>query len=81
MRLTLSHLYVDVGALQSRFEFASSNLASSIQNSSPLGQISWMWMLLNPLIFFSGKIAGIYFCIAQANQLPQNLLNLLGNRV
>ena len=70
-----------VGALQSRFDFASANVESSIQNQDAArGALLDTDISAESTSFASSQVqlqAGISV-LAQANQLPQNLLKLIG---
>lgn len=78
---TLTSVRADVGAIQSRFEFASSTLESSLQNldaargqflDADISEESTAFAQVQVLIQASISV------LAQANQLPQNLLKLIG---
>jgi flagellin len=78
---TITSLRADVGALQSRFEFASSNLASSIQNSSAARSDFLDVDVAAESTNFAAsqvRLQASVSVLAQANQLPQNLLKLIG---
>lgn len=78
---TITSLRADVGALQSRFEFASSNLASSIQNSSAArADFLDVDVAAESTNFAASQVRlqASVSVLAQANQLPQNLLKLIG---
>ena len=78
---TITSLRADVGALQSRFEFASSNLASSIQNSSAARADFLDVDVATESTNFAAsqvRLQASVSVLAQANQLPQNLLKLIG---
>src|SRR5690606_34334830 len=71
----------DVGGLQSRFEYASANLETSIQNvdaarakflDADISEESTMFAQSQV------KLQASISVLAQANQLPQNLLKLIG---
>ncbi|PZP85684.1 MAG: hypothetical protein DI582_05065 [Azospirillum brasilense] len=74
-------LRADVGALQSRFNFASANLESSIQNQDAArGTLLDTDVSSESTSYATAQVqlqAGIAV-LAQANQLPQNLLKLIG---
>jgi flagellin len=71
----------DVGALQSRFDFASSNLQTSIQNQDAArGVLLDTDVTAESTAYATAQVqlqAGIAV-LAQANLLPQNLLKLIG---
>jgi flagellin len=71
----------EVGALQSRFEFASANIESSIQNQDAArGVLLDTDIATESTAFAQAQVklqAGISV-LAQANLLPQNLLKLIG---
>jgi flagellin len=71
----------DVGALQSRFDFAAANVESSIQNQDAArGVLLDTDIAAESTKFATAQVqlqAGIAV-LAQANQLPQNLLKLIG---
>lgn len=71
----------DVGALQSRFDFASANVESSLQNQDAArGVLLDADVAAESTAFATAQVqlqAGISV-LAQANQLPQNLLKLIG---
>lgn len=77
---TLSGIRADVGAAQSRLEFASNNLAVSIENSEAARSALLDVDVAEEITNFTTKQvllqAGVSM-LAQANQLPQNLLQLL----
>ena len=77
---TLSSIRADVGAAQSRLEFASNNLAVSIENSEAARSALLDVDVAEEITNFTTKQvllqAGVSM-LAQANQLPQNLLQLL----
>lgn len=74
-------LRADVGALQSRFNFASANIESSIQNQDAArGTLLDTDVSAESTAYATAQVqlqAGIAV-LAQANQLPQNLLKLIG---
>ena len=69
-----------LGALMSRFEFASANLATSIENlDAARSTLLDVDMAAEMTQFTSLQVltqAGVAM-LAQANQMPQNLLKLL----
>lgn len=71
----------EVGALQSRFGFASANIESSIQNQDAArGVLLDTDVAAESTSYATSQVqlqAGIAV-LAQANQIPQNLLQLLG---
>ena len=71
----------DVGALQSRFDFAAANVESSIQNQDAArGVLLDTDISAESTKFATAQVqmqAGIAV-LAQANQMPQNLLKLIG---
>jgi len=71
----------DVGALQSRFNFASSALESSIQNmDAARGQFLDADISEESTAFAKAQVLqqAAISVLAQANQIPQNLLKLIG---
>ncbi len=78
---TVTSIRADVGALQSRFDFASANVESSIQNQDAArGALLDTDIAAESTAFATAQVqlqAGISV-LAQANQLPQNLLKLIG---
>lgn len=76
----VTSLRADVGALQSRFNFASANLESSIQNQDAArGTLLDTDVTAESTAYATAQVqlqAGIAV-LAQANQLPQNLLKLI----
>ena len=77
---TLSGSRADVGAAQSRLEFASNNIAVAIENSEAARSALLDVDVAAEITNFTTKQvlvqAGVSM-LAQANQLPQNLLRLL----
>lgn len=71
----------EVGALQSRFDFASANIQSSLQNQDAArGTLLDADVAEESTAYATSQVliqAGISV-LAQANQLPQNLLKLIG---
>ncbi len=71
----------EVGALQSRFDFAAANVESSLQNQDAArGVLLDTDISAESTAFATAQVqlqAGISV-LAQANQLPQNLLKLIG---
>jgi flagellin len=78
---TVTAIRADVGALQSRFDFAAANVESSIQNQDAArGALLDTDVAAESTAFASSQVqlqAGISV-LAQANLLPQNLLKLIG---
>ncbi len=76
----VTSLRADVGALQSRFNFASAQLQSSIQNQDAArGVLLDTDVAAESTAYATSQVqlqAGIAV-LAQANQLPQNLLKLI----
>jgi flagellin len=70
-----------IGANQNRLEFAAANLASSIENSEAARSELLDLDIASEMTAFTSKQilqqAGVSM-LAQANQMPQNLLKLLG---
>ena len=70
-----------IGANQNRLEFAAANLASSIENSEAARSELLDLDIASEMTSFTSKQilqqAGVSM-LAQANQMPQNLLKLLG---
>jgi flagellin len=78
---TVTSVRAEVGALQSRFDFASANIESSIQNQDAArGVLLDTDVAAEATSYATAQVqlqAGISV-LAQANQLPQNLLKLIG---
>ena len=76
---TLNTARAGIGANQNRLQFASDNLAISIENSEAARSNLMDLDIASEMTVFTGKLvlvqAGIAM-LAQANQLPQNLLRL-----
>ncbi len=76
---TLNTARSGVGASQNRLEFASDNLASTIENSEAARSALMDLDVAAEMTVFTGKLilvqAGVAM-LAQANNLPQNLLRL-----
>ena len=71
----------DVGGLQSRFDYAAANLETSIQNvDAARGKFLDTDVSAESTAFAQAqvKLQASISVLAQANQLPQNLLKLLG---
>lgn len=77
----ITSLRANVGALQSRFNFASANIESSIQNQDAArGTLLDTDVAAESTAYATAQVqlqAGIAV-LAQANLLPQNLLKLIG---
>ncbi len=77
---TLNQSRATVGAGQNRLEFASANLASSIENAEAARSTLLDLDIASEITNFTSKQvllqAGVAM-LAQANQIPQNLLRLL----
>ena len=77
---TLNQSRATIGASQNRLEFASANLASSIENAEAARSTLMDLDIASEIINFTSKQvllqAGVAM-LAQANQIPQNLLRLL----
>ena len=77
---TMNSNRADMGALMSRFEFVSSNLATTVENlDSARSTLMDVDMAAEMTRFSSLQVlnqAGVAM-LAQANQMPQNLLKLL----
>ena len=77
---TLNTARAGVGAGQNRLEFAADNLASTIENSEAARSALMDLDIASEMTVFTSKLilvqAGVAM-LAQANQLPQNLLQLL----
>jgi flagellin len=77
----LNEIRADIGAAQNRVEFASQNLGSSIENAEAArSNLLDLDIAAEMTIFTSKQVllqAGISM-LAQAQQIPQNLLKLLG---
>lgn len=78
---TLNEFRADVGAAQNRLEFASENLNVSIENAEAARSTLLDLDIAAEMTKFSSKQvlmqSGVAM-LAQANQMPQNLLRLLG---
>jgi flagellin len=79
---SLNSYRADMGALMSRFEFASANLATSVENlDAARSTLMDVDVAAEMSKFTSLQVltqAGVAM-LAQANQMPQNLLRLLQN--
>ena len=77
---TLNEFRSDVGAAQNRLDFASSNLSVSVENAEAARSTLVDLDIAQEMTSFSSKQvlmqAGVAM-LAQANQMPQNLLRLL----
>ena len=77
---TINSTRSDVGAAQNRLDFATSNLAASIENAEAARSQLLDLDIASEITQFTSKQvllqAGVAM-LAQANQLPQNLLQLL----
>ena len=77
---TINEFRADVGAAQNRLEFASSNLNVSVENAEAARSTLLDLDIASEMTNFSSKQvlmqAGVAM-LAQANQMPQNLLRLL----
>jgi flagellin len=74
-------LRAEVGALQSRFNFASSNISSAIQNTDAARSNFLDVDVADESTNFATaqvRLQASISVLAQANQLPQNLLKLIG---
>jgi len=80
--LKLSTVRANVGASQNRLEFASTNLATSIENTEAARSDLLDLDVAREMTTFTSKQilmqAGVAM-LAQANQMPQNLLRLFPN--
>lgn len=77
---TVTSIRAEVGALQSRFDFASANLETSIQNVDAARGVLMDTDISTEATNFAAQqvlLQASISVLAQANQLPQNLLNLL----
>lgn len=78
---TLTAIRADVGALQSRFGFKIQTLSSAAQNTEAAASVILDTDVAKTSTAFAANqvknLAGIAV-LAQANQLPQNLLKLIG---
>jgi flagellin len=76
---TLNTARAGVGASQNRLEFAADNLASTIENSEAARSALMDLDVAEEMTTFTSKLilvqAGVAM-LAQANNLPQNLLQL-----
>lgn len=78
---TITSLRADVGALQSRFDFAASSISSSIQNTDAARSGFLDADIADESTSFATaqvRLQASISVLAQANQLPQNLLKLIG---
>jgi len=78
---TVTSARADVGALQSRFNYASATLSTSIQNlDSARGQFLDTDVSAESTKFATEQVLqqAAISVLAQANQIPQNLLKLIG---
>jgi flagellin len=77
----ITSIRANVGALQSRFNYASNNIESSLQNQDAArGTLLDTDVAAESTAYATAQVqlqAGIAV-LAQANQLPQNLLKLIG---
>ncbi len=70
-----------IGALQSRFDFAAANITSSIQNTEAARSDFLDVDIANESTKFATsqvRLQASISVLAQANQIPQNLLKLVG---
>lgn len=78
---TITSLRASVGALQSRFDYATSNISTSIQNTEA-ARADFMDVDVaeesSKFATSQVKLQASISVLAQANQLPQNLLKLIG---
>ncbi len=78
---TVTALRANVGALQSRFNYASANLESSIQNQDAAKSVFLDANISDESSQFASAqvlLQASISVLAQANLLPQNLLKLIG---
>lgn len=78
---TVAALRATVGALQSRFDFASANITSSIQNTEAARSEFLDVDIADESTKFATsqvRLQASISVLAQANQIPQNLLKLIG---
>ena len=78
---TLTEVRSNVGALQSRFNFVSATLQSSIQNTDSARSAFLDADIATEATEFASNqvlVQASIAVLAQANQLPQNLLKLIG---
>lgn len=78
---TITSTRADVGALQSRFSYASATLSTSIQNlDAARGQFLDTDVSAESTRFATQQVLqqAAISVLAQANQIPQNLLKLIG---
>ena len=77
---TVNGLRADIGAAQSRVQFAASNLSSTIENTEAARSTLLDLDVASEMSYFTSQQvllqAGVSM-LAQANQMPQNLLALL----
>ena len=74
-------LRADIGSLQSRFDFAAANLETTIQNTDAArGDFLDADVASESTAFATNQVLlqASISVLAQANQLPQNLLKLIG---
>lgn len=77
----VTSLRAEIGALQSRFDFAASNLETTIQNTDAArGDFLDADVAAESTTFATNQVLlqASISVLAQANQLPQNLLKLIG---
>ncbi len=78
---SVTSLRADVGALQSRFNFAASNISSAIQNTDAARSSFLDVDVAEESTTFATaqvRLQASISVLAQANQIPQNLLKLIG---
>ena len=78
---TVTGLRASVGALSSRFDFAASNISSAIQNTDAARSNFLDADVADESTTFATaqvRLQASISVLAQANQLPQNLLKLIG---
>jgi len=78
---TVTSLRADLGALQSRFNFAATNITTNIQNTEAARSDFLDVDIADESTQFATaqvRLQASISVLAQANQLPQNLLKLIG---
>ncbi|MBN8828570.1 MAG: hypothetical protein J0H68_07680 [Sphingobacteriia bacterium] len=78
---TVTSLRANIGSLQSRFNFAAANVQSSIQNQDAARGVFLDTDVSEESTKFASaqvRLQASISVLAQANQLPQNLLKLIG---
>ena len=76
---TLNNARASVGAAQNRLDFASDNLASTIENTEASRSSLLDLDVATEMTAFTAKqvlVQSVVAMLAQANQMPQSLLKL-----